>query len=316
MVAVDVWFALATRFRRDPAIVELRAEFGAKGPLMVVVLLCEAKEVDDGGRVEMGYRQLADEAALDGPEEAKAILQRAVDYELLIDLELRALDFAAAFKPESWGRWQRDRTPAKSGAARTRKWRERRQAAPATAPDDQEGRDENVTARHRNVTDVTERDVGVTLCDDVTTTDTGTGKESSETYVSSDSVERRALDVGREDSESGTARAESRVARELFAYWQERCRHPQAKPTRDRLRKVVARLREGYTPEQIREAIDGAAVAAFVDEKGKRFDDLELICRTGSKLESFIERGRLAEQRAGATRAEPSHEERVRRLAE
>lgn len=308
MVAVDVWFALATRFRRDPAIVELRAEFGAKGPLVIVVLLCEAKEIDASGRVEMGYRQLADEAALDGPEEAKAILQRAVDYDVLIDLELRALDFAAAFKPESWERWQRDRTPAKSGAERTRKWRERRQAAPATAPDDQEGRDENVTDRHASVTDVTARD-------DVTTTDTGTGKESSETYVSSDSVERRALDVGREDPESGTARAESRVARELFAYWQERCRHPQAKPTRDRLRKVVARLREGYTPEQIREAIDGAAVAAFVDEKGKRFDDLELICRNGSKLESFIERGQLATARAGG-RGEPSHEERLRRLAE
>lgn len=89
-------------------------------------------------------------------------------------------------------------------------------------------------------------------------------------------------------------------ARDLFEYWQRACGHPQAKATRDRIAKVHARLREGYTPEQIREAIDGAARGAFVNDAGKRFDDLELICRSGSKLESFI--GRLAQPngRAGS----------------
>lgn len=84
------------------------------------------------------------------------------------------------------------------------------------------------------------------------------------------------------------------VARELFAYWQEQCGHPNAKPTKDRLRKVVARLREGYTAEQIRCGIDGAARAAYVGDNGKVYDDLELICRNGSKLESFIDRGKSA----------------------
>lgn len=77
---------------------------------------------------------------------------------------------------------------------------------------------------------------------------------------------------------------------EAFAYWREKCGHPQAKPTRDRLAKVRARLAEGYSLDAIREAIDGAASAAFVNEQGKRFDDLELICRSGSKLEDFIGR--------------------------
>lgn len=77
---------------------------------------------------------------------------------------------------------------------------------------------------------------------------------------------------------------------DLFAYWQQQCDHPQARLTRDRRQKIQARLKEGYTPEQIRVAIDGAAKAAFVNDQGKRFDDLELICRTGSKLESFIDR--------------------------
>lgn len=76
----------------------------------------------------------------------------------------------------------------------------------------------------------------------------------------------------------------------LFEYWRERCGHPQAKPTRERLSKIRGRRNEGYSDEQIREAIDGAARAAFVNDAGKRFDDVELICRNGSKLESFIER--------------------------
>lgn len=76
----------------------------------------------------------------------------------------------------------------------------------------------------------------------------------------------------------------------LFDYWRERCEHPQALPTRERLAKIKQRRSEGYTDEQIRAAINGAARAAFVNDAGKRFDDIELICRNGSKLESFIDR--------------------------
>lgn len=93
---------------------------------------------------------------------------------------------------------------------------------------------------------------------------------------------------------------DARTARELFEYWQQRCEHPQAKPTRERLAKVRSRLREGYTAEQIRAAIDGAARAAFVNDAGKRFDDLELICRNGSKLEDFIARPATNNGRRGA----------------
>lgn len=77
---------------------------------------------------------------------------------------------------------------------------------------------------------------------------------------------------------------------ECFAYWQERCDHPTAKLTADRRSKIEGRLREGYSGADIRKAIDGAARAAFVNDQGKRFDDIELICRNGSKLESFMAR--------------------------
>lgn len=83
---------------------------------------------------------------------------------------------------------------------------------------------------------------------------------------------------------------EQRTVSDLFEHWQLRCNHPTSKPTRERRQKIAARLREGYTVEQIRAAIDGAARDPFVNDAGKRFDDLELICRTGSKLESFIDR--------------------------
>lgn len=77
---------------------------------------------------------------------------------------------------------------------------------------------------------------------------------------------------------------------ELFEHWRTACGHPRAKLTDGRRRKIRARLKEGYTVEQLRQAIDGAAVGAFVNEQGVKFDDIELICRNGSKVEQFIAR--------------------------
>lgn len=79
-------------------------------------------------------------------------------------------------------------------------------------------------------------------------------------------------------------------ARALFDYWRERCGHDRAKATPERLRAIRARLRDGYSVADVRRAIDGAATGAYVDDRGKRHDDLTLICRNGSKLEDFIAR--------------------------
>jgi hypothetical protein len=97
---------------------------------------------------------------------------------------------------------------------------------------------------------------------------------------------------------------------ELFAYWQRQCGHPDAKLGADRRRKIAARLREGFTAEQIRQAIDGAARGAFVNEAGRRFDDIELICRNATKLESFIGRP------AATKPAKDERQERRRRQAD
>lgn len=109
-------------------------------------------------------------------------------------------------------------------------------------------------------------------------------KPSTEPPVS---VEPDRLDVGR-------------VVRDLFAYWQATCGHPNAKLVAKRRRAVEGRLREGYTEAEIRKAIDGAAKAAHVSDQGVRFDDLALICRDGTKVELNIKRA------AGASGARPA----------
>jgi hypothetical protein len=86
----------------------------------------------------------------------------------------------------------------------------------------------------------------------------------------------------------------------LFHYWQRTCGHAAAKFTPDRAQVLVARMRDGYAESEIMCAIDGAAASAYVDkDSGKKFDDLTLICRNGSKLEDFIDRG----VRAGSAHA-------------
>jgi len=137
-------------------------------------------------------------------------------------------------------------------------------------------RQQNKRDRDATAWGVTERDDTVTECDD------------------RDEALPTEQDRTEENPNTSSQLDEMRTVRDLFGYWQQQCRHPQAKLTRDRGRKVLARLREGYTPEQVQQAIDGAARAAFVNDDGKRFDDLELICRNGSKLEDFIGRAAKA----------------------
>lgn len=76
----------------------------------------------------------------------------------------------------------------------------------------------------------------------------------------------------------------------IFNYWRNATGHKQAKLTQDRARKIRARLREGYSVKFILTAIDGAAFAPHRNERGVPYDDLELICRNGSKLEQFHDR--------------------------
>lgn len=80
------------------------------------------------------------------------------------------------------------------------------------------------------------------------------------------------------------------VAGRVFAHWQQRCNHPKARLTPERAGKILARLKQGYTQNDLFAAIDGCASSAFhsgTNETGAVYDDIELICRNGSNVERF-----------------------------
>lgn len=60
----------------------------------------------------------------------------------------------------------------------------------------------------------------------------------------------------------------------------------------ERRTKILARLREGFSVEQLKHAIDGCKASPFhsgKNDKGTVYNDIGLICRNGSKVEAFLD---------------------------
>ena len=77
---------------------------------------------------------------------------------------------------------------------------------------------------------------------------------------------------------------------EIFTHWQVITGHKAAKYTKKRKQNVRARLKEGYSVQQIKLAINGVLLSPHHQGKnanGTIYDDLELICRDGEHLEKF-----------------------------
>ena len=79
----------------------------------------------------------------------------------------------------------------------------------------------------------------------------------------------------------------------IFDYW---CltmsKSSQTKLTVERRKCINARLKDGYTVDQIKQAIDGCANSSFHMGKNDNktiYNDLTLICRNGSKLEGLAQ---------------------------
>jgi hypothetical protein len=83
----------------------------------------------------------------------------------------------------------------------------------------------------------------------------------------------------------------------LFAYWQERCNHPNSKLDGERFDRLRWGL-EHYGMAACELAIDGAGLAPFVKD-GKKFDAISLIFRSADKFEDFANRGARARKRPG-----------------
>lgn len=81
---------------------------------------------------------------------------------------------------------------------------------------------------------------------------------------------------------------------EIFDYWvttMGKC-PDKTKLTPKRRRSISNRIKDGYTIDQIKLAIKNCSMDPFSmgqNDRGKSYNDIELICRAGEKLESFFE---------------------------
>jgi uncharacterized protein YdaU (DUF1376 family) len=113
----------------------------------------------------------------------------------------------------------------------------------------------------------------------------------------------------------------SGAVNEVFSYW---CtamgKNSLTKLTKDRRGKIEARLKEGYNVDHIKQAIDGCTRSPHhmgTNDAGTVYDDLTLICRSGSKLEWFAKNvGAKEATRRGDPETIDDFAERNRRQAE
>jgi hypothetical protein len=80
-------------------------------------------------------------------------------------------------------------------------------------------------------------------------------------------------------------------AAEVFGYWQRAMNHPQARLDAKRERAIKARLKDGYTVAQLCKAVDGCKLSPHhmgQNETRTVYDDIELICRDGPRVDKFI----------------------------
>ena len=80
-------------------------------------------------------------------------------------------------------------------------------------------------------------------------------------------------------------------AQEVFKHWQATMNHLRAKLDKKRRNRLQEALKLGYTVEELKKAIDGCALTPFNlghNERGQRYDDLELILRDASHIDRFI----------------------------
>jgi uncharacterized protein YdaU (DUF1376 family) len=98
--------------------------------------------------------------------------------------------------------------------------------------------------------------------------------------------------TNKEDQKPLLPKANDEVARAIFENWvQVMGKTAQTKFTPQRLQKIKARLKSGYTLSDINLAVFNCANNPFnmgQNEEGKVFDDLTLICRDDTKLEFYM----------------------------
>ena len=77
----------------------------------------------------------------------------------------------------------------------------------------------------------------------------------------------------------------------VFEYWQRVMGHQASKLDAKRVKSIKGRLADGYTVAQLCRAVDGCKYDPFSQGANDRqavYDDIELICRDGPKVDKFI----------------------------
>jgi len=97
------------------------------------------------------------------------------------------------------------------------------------------------------------------------------------------------LDESSENLDSSKPADETPV-RSVFSYWRQVAGHPTAKLDAKRKRAIAGRLKDGFSVEDLKRAIDGCKASDWHQGKNqgsKVYDDVELICRNASNVERF-----------------------------
>lgn len=80
-------------------------------------------------------------------------------------------------------------------------------------------------------------------------------------------------------------------ARRVFDFWKSHLDHPNSRFDNKRERAITARLKEGYTVEELEAAVRGCKLTPHnmgQNERNQVFDDVELICRDAAHVDRFI----------------------------
>lgn len=113
-----------------------------------------------------------------------------------------------------------------------------------------------------------------------------------------------AVVVAEQKSERRKAQREESVGgikaiEEVFDYWQVKMNHPQSKLDAKRRKAISGRLQDGYSVGDLCRAVDGCKLSPHhmgQNTSNTVYDDIELICRDGTKVDGFIARIRSTGQ--------------------
>ena len=79
---------------------------------------------------------------------------------------------------------------------------------------------------------------------------------------------------------------------EVFAYWQQVMNKPRSKMDAKRLKAIRGRLKDGYTVQDLKDAILGCSLSRFhrgENDRRRAYQDIELICRDANHVDQFLD---------------------------